>query len=261
MAHLENIWIYPVKGLDAVEVDAIRLTEAGTLAGDREYAMVDSAEETFNGKQIGHIHELSSTFDPETSTLALSTTDAGDTHRFDLAVERDEASEWLSDFVGKSVELRRREPPSFVDRPSLGPSVISTGTLETVASWFDGMTAEGARRRLRPNIEIGGVSAFWEDRFLGDDPSGFEIGGVGFEGAEACARCVVPSRDPDTGESIEKFRRRFVERRKETLPEWANEDALEHFYTAMIIAKVPAIHGGEAIRVGDAVSIGEETEA
>lgn len=257
MAHLEHLWIYPIKGLESVDVNTARLTEAGTLAGDREYALVDPAGETLNGKQINRLHELSSTFDPGTNMLSISRTDTDDTRQFDLVAERDEANEWLSEFVGAPVELFRREPPSFVDRPTLGPSVISSGTLEEVASWFDGMTAEGTRRRLRPNIEIGGVPAFWEDRFLGDDRPDFEIGEIRFEGAEACARCVVPTRDPDTGDAIEGFQRQFVERREETLPEWANEDAFEHLYTVMIITEVPETHRAKTIRVGDPVSVCE----
>ncbi len=254
MAHVESIRIYPVKGLDAMEREAVEITDAGTLRGDRAYAMVDAAGETLNGKQIDTIHEISTRFDPETNVLTLATD--GDKRRFDLTSERDEASEWFSDFVGEPIDLRRREPPAFVDRPTLGPSVISTGTLEEVASWFDEMTVEGARRRLRPNVEVGGVPPFWEDRFLGDDPSGFEVGGSRLEGVKACARCVVPSRDPDTGEPIERFRRRFVERRRETLPEWVDEDAFGHLYTVMLITSVPEADLGETLRVGDGIDSG-----
>ena len=255
MAHVESIWIYPVKGLDAMEREAVEITDAGTLRGDRAYAMVDAAGETLNGKQIDTIHEISARFDPETDTLTLATGE-NDEREFGLATERDAIGEWFSDFVGEPIDFRRREAPAFVDRPTLGPSVISTGTLEEVASWFDGMTVEGARRRLRPNVEVGGVPPFWEDRFLGDDPSGFEVGGSRLEGTKACARCVVPSRDPDTGEPIEKFRRRFVERRRETLPEWVDEDAFEHLYTVMVITSIPEADRGETLRVGDGIDSG-----
>lgn len=265
MAHVENVWVYPVKGLDAMEVETVRINDAGTLEGDREYALldpeedsviedrVDSVGKTFNGKEIDHTHEVTSEFDPETHQLTLTRDATGERHRFDLTEERDEASQWFSEFVGQPVELRHREPPSFIDRPKLGPSVISTGTLEEVASWFDEMTVEGARIRLRPNVEVGGVPAFWEDRFLGDDPSGFTVDGTRFEGAEACARCVVPSRDPETGEPIEDFQQRFAERREETLPEWADRDAFEHFFTVMLITKVPEANYGETIGVGDEI--------
>lgn len=267
MAHIENLWVYPIKGLDAMDVDSIRINDAGTFSGDREYALLDPEEDnviedrfdsvgkTFNGKEIDHTHEVTSAFDPETDTLTLTMDETGETFRFDLRSERDAASEWFSDFVGEPVELRHREPPSFIDRPKLGPSVISTATLEEVASWFDGMTPEGARIRLRPNIEVGGVPAFWEDQFLGDDPSGFDVGDVRFDGAEACARCVVPSRDPDTGEPIADFQKRFAERREATLPEWADRDAFEHFFTVMLITKVPASSYGGTVSVGDQISV------
>ena len=254
-------------------IDEIRITDAGTFEGDREYALMDPEEDdviadrfdsvgkTFNGKEIDHTHEVTSAFDPEADLLTLEMDETGETYRFDLNAERDQASEWFSEFVGEEVELRHRSPPSFVDRPKLGPSVISTGTLEEVASWFDDMTVEGARIRLRPNIEVGGVPAFWEDRFLGDDPSGFEVDGTHFEGAEACRRCVVPSRDPETGEAIPEFRERFAERREETLPEWADRNAFEHFFTVMLITSVPESSHGDTVSVGDEVRIDGKPEA
>lgn len=261
MPHVENLRIYPIKGLDAVDVAAANITEAGTLRGDRAYAMVDpgtdtdtaafdTVGDTLNGKEIDRLHEITSAFDPETASLTLST--AAETAQFDLSTERAAASEWLSEFIGRPIELRTREPPGFPDRTSLGPSVISTATLEEVASWFGGMTVDGARRRLRANIEIGGVPAFWEDRFL-DDTSAFEVDGVRFEDAEPCARCVVPSRDPDTGEPIERFAQRFAERREATLPEWAPKTAFDHFFAVMIITRVPDQSRGGTIRVGSKV--------
>lgn len=273
MAHIENLWVYPVKGLDRMAVDSITINDAGTFRGDREYAMLDPEEnsviedrfdsvgKTFNGKEIDHTHEVKSTFDPSSHELTLLMRETGEEVTFDLQTERDAASEWLSEFVGESIELRHRDPPSFIDRPKLGPSVISTGTLEEVASWFDDMTVEGARIRLRPNIEIGGVPPFWEDRFLGDDPAGFQVGETRFDGAEACARCVVPSRDPDTGEPIKDFEQRFAEYREEKLPDWAPREEFEHFFTVMLITKIPSADYGTTVSVGDEVTVGKTVEA
>lgn len=269
MAHVENIRVYPIKGLDPMDVESTRLTDAGTLEWDRSYAMVDpGAEEpvdpvadTYNGKEIDTFHELDAMFDPTTERLTLSVTKTEIVRRFDLPTERTDAGVWLGEFFGKSLELRRAEPPGFVDRPNLGPSVISTGTLEEIASWFEAVSVEGARRRLRPNIEIGGVPPFWEDRFLGDDPSGFEIGGVRFEGAKACVRCVVPTRDPETGEPTESFRQRFVDRREATLPGWVDESTLENLYSAMLITRVPKFDGSARIRVGEEVVVDDGTRA
>jgi uncharacterized protein YcbX len=164
MAYIENLWVYPIKGLDRMTVETISINDAGTFRGDREYAMLDPDEnnviedrfdsvgKTFNGKEIDHTHEVRSAFDPETHELTLTVRESGNEVTFDLQTERDTASEWFSEFVGESVELRHREPPSFIDRPKLGPSIISTGTLEEVASWFDDMTGAGGRIRRRPKM-------------------------------------------------------------------------------------------------------------
>lgn len=100
------------------------------------------------------------------------------------------------------------------------------------------------------------MPAFWEDRFVGRDAPAFAAGDVRFEGVEPCARCVVPERDPDTGEHTPDFRERFVERRRETFPEWADRDAFDHLYTLMLIARVPEADRGRTVRVDDPVSVG-----
>jgi uncharacterized protein YcbX len=274
MAHIERLRLYPVKGLDGIDVDAARITDAGTLAGDREFAMCDpesDAIETgsdmqtlaYNGKQTDRIHDVRTGFDPDTSILTVEPKAGGDRQRFDLSTDagRAEASAWFGDFVGDPVDVRRHEPPAFVDRPDAGPSVISTATLEEVASWFEGMTVESARRRLRANVEIGDVPAFWEDRFVGTDAPAFVVGegddAVRFEGAEPCARCVVPSRDPETGDPLPEFRERFIQRREATFPEWADRDAFDHLYTVMLISRVPGASRRRTVEVGDAVTVRE----
>lgn len=137
----------------------------------------------------------------------------------------------------------------------MGPSVISTATIETLASWFEELTVEGARRRLRANVEIGGVPAFWEDRFIDSDTQAFEVGGVRFKGVTPCGRCVVPGRDPDTGEMIDGFRERFIQKRRESVPDWTDEGAFDHWYSLMIITRVPEVDREQTLCVGDPVSV------
>ncbi|MFB6101887.1 MAG: MOSC domain-containing protein [Haloplanus sp.] len=271
MAHIERLRCYPVKGLDGMDIESVRITAAGTLAGDREYAMCDPAADrietgddlqtlAYNGKQTDRIHDVRTEFAPGTGVLTVDP-DEGERRSFDLSTPagRDDASEWFGSFIGDPVDVRRREPPAFVDRPDAGPSVVSTATLAEVASWFDGMTVEGARRRLRANVEVGGVPAFWEDRFVGADAPDFVVGdgegAVRFAGAEPCTRCVVPSRDPETGDPLPRFRERFVERREATLPEWVDHDALPHFYTVMLISQVPESSRGRTVAVGAPVAV------
>jgi uncharacterized protein YcbX len=67
----------------------------------------------------------------------------------------------------------------------------------------------------------------------------------------------VPARDPDTGHPLEEFQQRFVEKREGTFPEWADREAFDHFYTLMLIARVPEADRGETLRVGDPVEVVE----
>ena len=254
MARLERLRIYPVKGLGWIDVDAVDVREGGTLDGDREFALLDGDGDPINGKRTAAVHDLDTTYDPESSELTVETR-GGETQRFRLSDERNRAASWLGDFFGRDLSVERNGDRGFVDRPSMGPSVLSTATLETVASWFDGVTVDGVRQRLRANIEVSGVPAFWEDRFVGTEAPDFEIDGVRFEGVTPCGRCVVPSRDPDTGEALAEFRERFIEKREETFPAFADPDAFDHHYSVMILTRVPAASRRPTLRVGDEVRV------
>lgn len=253
---VERLAVYPVKGLDGVDLERGRVLDGGTLQYDREFALFDGDGEVLNGKRTDRVHTLETGFDPATRTLGVETP-AGERRSFALEDEPGAAADWFSDFFGVDLSLERDTGLGYVDRRSMGPSVISTATLEEVASWFEGMTVAGARRRLRANVEVSGVEPFWEDRFVGEGAPAFEAGGVRFEGVTPCGRCVVPARDPDTGEALPEFRERFAGKRAETFPAWADESAFDHFYTLMLIASVPEGDRGATVAVGDPVTIVE----
>jgi uncharacterized protein YcbX len=253
MARIEDIRVYPLKGLDGVAVEAAAVLDGGTLAGDREFALFDADGDVLNGKRTDRVHDVRTDFDPGSTELTVAVD--GERRTFDLDAERERAAAFFGDVFGVDLTLERDESLGFVDRRSMGPSVVSTATLREVASWFEELTVEGARRRLRANVEVSGVPAFWEDRFVGDDAPAFEAGGVRFDGVTPCGRCVVPERDPETGDPTPGFRERFVEQRRETFPEWADPDAFDHYYTLMLIARVPESDRGQTLRVGDEVAV------
>lgn len=259
MAQVARLRVFPVKGLDGIDLEAARILEGGTLSYDREFAIVDADGEIINGKRTADVHRLDTGFDPATYTLTVETP-AGERREFDLDTDRDSCSRWLGAYCGMEVELRRDRATGFVDRRDMGPSVVSTATLETVAGWFDELTVDSARRRLRANVEVSGVPAFWEDRFVGANAPGFVAGGITFEGVTPCGRCVVPERDPDTGAAVADFRQQFMRKREETFPDWADPDAFDHYYTMMLIADVPPDDRGATVRVGDPVTVLEESD-
>jgi uncharacterized protein YcbX len=253
MAHIGELRAYPVKGLDGIRLDEAEITDGGTLVYDREFALFEDGE-IINAKDSEKFHKLSTTFDPHERTLQVTAPD-GSELAFTLTdeSEQERAQEWFSDYFEQELRLRRNTELGYVDRRRMGPSVISTATLETVAGWFEGLTVESARRRIRANVEVSGVEPFWEDRFVGVDAPAFEADGLRFEGVTPCARCVVPQRDPDTGEPLEHFRTRFIEKRRETFPEFADSDAFDHHYTLMLISRIPKSDRNGRVVVGDSV--------
>jgi uncharacterized protein YcbX len=269
---LSRLTIYPIKSLDPEECDSVRIAERGRLALDREYAIVArSADEEhdpetssvggrgayMNGKRTDAVHRLRSTFDPESGTLALRINGEENRHEFDIDDSPD-LNAWLSEYFDQPVSVRRESTGGYPDDRALsGPTVISTATLQEVASWFPSIDVDGMRRRFRANIEIDGVPAFWEDRlFAGyDEHVTFCIGSVRFEGVNPCQRCVVPTRDPDTGKQTMGFREIFIERRKATVPEWVDRERFDHHYRLMVNTRVPKPEEGKTIHIGDTVEI------
>lgn len=259
MPELARILVYPVKSLDPVALDAATVLDAGGLSHDREYAIVDGDGEYVNGKRERAVHRLASEYDPASGEWTVGPR-TGERETFRLPDDHDVAAEFLSAYFGYEVRLERDDAGGFPDDTHLsGPTVVSAATLDATADWFEGIDAAEMCRRLRPNLVVSGVEAFWEDRLYGDidEVVQFAVGGARFEGVNPCQRCTVPTRDPDTGEETPGFRERFVERREATLPEWADRGRYDHFFRLMVNTRVPRETVGERVAVGDDITVGD----
>ncbi len=180
---------------------------------------------------------------------------------FEVEREISEIEKWLREYFGAPVFFRRNEEMGFPDDVDFpGPTVVSVATLEEIGRWF-GLGLDEVRRRFRTNIEIDGVPPFWEDRLFGAAGASiqFQMGEAVFEGVNPCQRCVVPARDPWTGVSDDTFVRRFAELRDRTLPPWSRRDRFNHFYRVAINTRPNRDQGGRFVRVGDEVTIFDET--
>ena len=265
---VDRLTIYPIKSLDGRSVDSVSIVENGGLAGDREFALFDANDGYVNGKRERGIHRLSANYEGDGARIDavdLSTADS-EPRRFeaDRLADGGAAVDWLSEQIGSPVSLARDPDGGFPDDThASGPTIISTATVETVASWFDGICIDEMRRRLRPNIELGGVPSFWEDHLFADRDHHvqFTIGDVSFRGVNPCQRCVVPSRDPDTGEEYDGFQSTFVEKREATLPEWSGGDWFNHYFRLMLNTLVPQSEWGQTIAVGDELDVGRTVPA
>lgn len=257
---LARITIYPFKSLDGQAMDRVRVLSSGALEDDRRWALVDHAGQFLNGKRTASLHAVRSAVDIEHSRAEFEFEhEAGhEVTTFDLREDREELERWFSLRLHQQVRLVENTTHGFPDDSAApGPTVISTATLEVVASWFPGLSVEEARRRFRANLEIGGVEPFWEDRLYAAPDEGvrFWIGDVEFSGVNPCQRCAVPSRDSHTGEVWPQFAKEFARHRAAHLPAWANKERFDHYYRLAVNTQLVSVTASQLISRGDWVKI------
>ena len=256
MPHLAHILVHPIKSLDPIRVGNSKILKSGALEHDRAYAIFDADGQFVNGKRCAAVHALRAQYDlaPRTVALAISGHPAPP-QTFKLDGNRMLLDQFLTKHFGFAARVSHNFESGYPDDTDApGPTVISTATLKTVASWF-GLDVENIRRRFRANLEIGGVEPFWEDRLFAGagEAVRFKIGGVTIEGVNPCQRCIVPTRDAASGEPLKEFQKVFMEKRKQTLPKWANAERFNHFYRLAVNTRIPASESGKSVAVGDAV--------
>ncbi|MFC7186306.1 MOSC domain-containing protein [Halorubrum yunnanense] len=282
MARIAELVAYPLKSNDGVALDRAELGPAGALRGDRTYALVEAGVDPHeasvgegggyvNGKREPAVHGLRASYevagrgDATPTAVTLSRPARAETgtvaaeRTFALPDEGDALAAWVGDYLGYAVDLAR-EPDGGLpdDRSARGPTVVSRATLETVAGWFDAVAdATEMRRRLRPNVVLDDCPAFWEDRLFADrgEAVRFAAGDAELLGVTPCQRCVVPSRDPDTGAGIDGFRETLINNRRATLPDWTESDRFDHDFRLMVNTAVPEEWWESTLAVGDEVSI------
>jgi uncharacterized protein YcbX len=252
--YLSKILIYPLKSFDPVTINQSKILANSPLQFDREYALIDDQGKFINGKRNSKVHQIRSNFDLESNSISLKIEGLSETVTFNLEQQKSELEAWFSDYFHQDVTLIQNKTSGFPDDPEAsGPTIISTATLQEVASWFPNITVEEMRLRFRANLEIDGVVAFWEDRlFSGKNQTvTFQIGDVLLEGINPCQRCIVPTRNPFTGEVTPDFQRIFNQKRQATLPNWVNSDRFNHFYRLSVNTKIPVSQAGKTLKIGD----------
>lgn len=244
--------------MEPVSVPSARLLRSGALEGDRTFGMFDAEGKFVNGKRYALIHSMRSSYDPVTGILHLGRAESGLTAAFHIEQQRDRIDVWLTEFFGVPVFLRKNDEVGFPDDLDCpGPTLISTATLGEVANWFPPLDIRQMRIRFRANLEIGGVPPFWEDRLYTVKGSliRFRIGDCLLDGNNPCQRCVVPPRDPFTGQNNPQFAKIFAAKREQTLPPWAEKSRFNHFYRLAVNTIVPADQAGKTLNVGDEIQI------
>lgn len=202
----------PVKGLRLRSRPELML-QPGGIAGDRLFYLVDGRGWMVNGKHCGELQRVSAELDEAAQQLSLTFpgghTVAGAvelgtqlTTRF-YSQERP-ARVLLGPFARAlsahaGIDLRVVAPAegsTAIDRGAQGAvSLVSMASLERLADVAG--ESEVDPRRFRMSILIGGAQAHEEDHWVGRRLS---VGGARIAVLGHVGRCIVTSRDPDSGE-------------------------------------------------------------
>lgn len=255
---IKNITIYPIKSLDGISLQKAQLCSGGCLLHDREFAIVDSNDKYVNGKSNALVHLLRSEIDFDNETVLFKHDTDAVWNKFHLQKEKAVVDEYLTDFFKKPVRLLRNTEGKFLDVPvKSGITVLSTASLETVGGWFNNMPLEETRKRFRATIEIDQVPAFWEDKLFYDEGTAieFSIGNTIVYGMGPRARCVVPTRHPQSGDMIHGFQKSFANQRALELPGWSTLDNYGHTYYLSVDCYIPPSEFGKWIETGDEIKI------
>jgi hypothetical protein len=254
---LDRIEIFPIKSLDGVVVQQARITPGGFLENDRVYAIKDADGRYVNGKRTARVHDLRSTFDENFREVRLWQNGQSTPAQFSFD-DTKPINLWISDFFGFPAALHYDAQAGFPDdREAFGPTIVSDASLRMIQSWYAGLAFESVRRRFRANLELVAADAFAEDALCGapGERKPFQIGPVCFLGHNPCQRCVVPTRDPETGQQVPEFQKTFMRLRKELLPVWANRERFNHFYRFAVNTSIPNSEGGKVLKVGDPLAL------
>ncbi len=215
----------PVKGLRIARRDRIVLERTGAR-GDRRFYLIDERARMINGKHSGALSELVAELDcgdentdvgdgagtRDGETLTVTFPDGARVSGTPQLGARVETSAYsrarvarlvhgpfaraISEHAGEALRLvRAADGSSAVDRGAGGAvSLVSRASLQRLADVAGEPSVDA--RRFRMTVEIDGVAPFAEDAWVGGR---LRIGQALVALRGHVGRCIVTSRDPDTG--------------------------------------------------------------
>ncbi|QQZ40375.1 MOSC domain-containing protein [Pseudomonas sp. SK3(2021)] len=220
---LSALYRYPLKSGKGESLQQVALDRLG-LEGDRRWMLVDEPSGRFlTQRAVPHMSQLSALWNAEggltlsapgypSIDVPLPGADAPlrgvtiwrDTLRVPDA--GDEAHAWLSEFIGKPTRLVQ------VPLDRARTTQAGYGKDDDQVAFADGfpllLIGESSREdlssrvgrplemlRFRPNLVIEGFPAFAEDGW-----KRIRIGDIEFRVVKPCARCILTTIDPQTGE-------------------------------------------------------------
>jgi hypothetical protein len=204
---IRELWVYPVKSLGGVSLEATTITAGGSLALDREWVVINPAREKV---WQGDIPEMTLVRVGLTdTTLSLSMAGRPD---FTLARDHggaattvtmygetvagidagDAAAEWLSTALGAELRLVRLGDAAH-RRGGLNPvHIVSDGSIAALNLALAEQGDEPVTpMRFRPNIILGSDDTL--DGWLEETNPVLDFGAAQIRFREPCVRCELPN--------------------------------------------------------------------
>ena len=235
-ARIDQLWIYPVKSCAGISLNEAELTETG-LAYDRSWMVVDAQGTFVTQRELPRMALIQPAFKlgqlvlraPGMLALHLALDAAESPARvqvwddvIDACDMGDVAAQWFTDFLspGAPADLQTLRLARFDPQVMRRCDPAWTGDQEAYTQFADGfgllvagraslddlnqrLQAAGRAavdmRRFRPNIVLGGLAAYDEDR-SGPMTITTADGEAVISPVKPCARCPIPDIDPDTAE-------------------------------------------------------------
>jgi uncharacterized protein len=220
MIVVSQLWTYPFKSGKGVSVSTTQFDSEG-MCDDRRLVALDKDGLFITARRHAQLLQLSCIKNDDgwllqhpsqSSAYQIAHNDSFETITGILWKDTlraldagNEAASWLSEVLKVDVRIalwtqqsrysnKYQLETSFSDASPI--LVASRASVEQACSWA-GLDTDV--RRFRPNIVVEGVDAFDEEKW-----SKFQIGDLIFEVLDACVRCILTTRDPDSGDAHPK---------------------------------------------------------
>lgn len=224
MLKISQLFIYPIKSLRGISLSSSMVTDRG-LQYDRRWMLVDENNNFLTLREYPKMTLLKVELKKDGLRIQSLENTGSDLnipfHAVDVDLERvtiwnatveakrvgKEADNWFSEMIGGYCKL------VFMPESSMRPVDTTSGYApkEKFTSFADAypflMVGEASMddlnsrmkvpqsiNRFRPNIVFSGGDPYQEDMI-----EDFTIGDIQFTGLENCARCPIPTIDPETG--------------------------------------------------------------
>ena len=211
MPAVTGLAVAAVKATRLRQVDCVELGPDG-VRENRRFYVIDDRNQLITSKRVGELQQVIADYSEADRRLRLELPNGqvvddelrlGDqiTTKFfsRAATGRLVDGPWsiaLSECLGRHLRLVEAGDTA-VDRGSGGAvSLISRASLARLAQARDSSGSQIDLRRFRMLIEIDGVEAHAEDRWVGHE---VRLGAAKVEFRGHVGRCVITTRDPDTG--------------------------------------------------------------